>query len=89
MPVRSTKFYVARQGAHYAIDGYSAGMGNTIGKTKDVLAARRFDSPAGIMSWMGGHYKGYEPVLVELTQTFTTTAGEKYPPEDEVFDGMS
>lgn len=75
--------YVAKYKGKFACAGMIFGAG-TIEMTPDVMRAYSAESPAGLMLWMGGHYRGYtaHPVTVE------TVVGKvvPWPNPEKVFD---
>ena len=85
----SDEFYVARSRhtGSYAREGHETGMGKTIESTPSIAQAMHCHSPAGIMAWMGGHYKGYDAIRV--TEQRTYVVDEKptaWPDPKEVWD---
>lgn len=67
----------------YAREGYETGMGRTI-EDGPLSIAKRVHSPAALMAWLGGHYRGYEAVELEVSYKVGKVC--KWPSEDSVFD---
>ena len=82
---KTRTFYVAKCSVGYAVEGRDCGMGNTIEHTKNVWRAKRFDSPAGIMSWMGGHYRSYQAIKIRIKSEMTILGRARFPKPETVF----
>ena len=66
----------------YAHSGHETGMGRTI-EHGSLFSAKKVQSPAAIMEWMGGHYIGYEAIPIVAYSTIGEP--EPFPPENSVW----
>jgi hypothetical protein len=81
----TTKYAARNADGSFAAEGHETGMGRAIVRTLDINAAKLSTSIVGLMTWMGGHYRGTEAVLVTITTNIEIGEPVAYPAESDVW----
>lgn len=78
-------FYVARtRDGKYAALGHETGMGRVLTATENPNKAIASETIVGLMRAIGGHYRGYTPMLVQ--RSTEVLSQHKWRPEKEAWD---
>lgn len=77
-------FYVARRNAEYAYEGRSSGYG--VIEMGSKSGAKKAESPAALMRWLGGHYRSFACVKLESVVQTQDLGPVDWPDPKEVFD---